>query len=186
MGTIVRRRVVVGVGFSRGSAAVLHRAAAEARRGEGELWAVIAWELPGGAYERRGPSFPQAADFRGAAEERLLTQLDAAFGGAGPGVPLRPLLVRGSPGRALVAVADRDDDLLIVGTGSRRWPSRVLWPSVARHCVAHASCPVLAVPPSPLERELDSVRRRIAWRLPLDARSLTGPLPPGPGKGAVS
>ncbi|MGW0858790.1 universal stress protein [Streptomyces sp. NPDC002690] len=175
-----RRRVVVGVGLAQEDTAPLRRAAAEARRTGAELCAVHAWEMPGGGFGRQGQSWVQAAMFRDAAEERLRVTLDAAFGPDGPAVPTRCLLVRSTPGRALVATADREDDLLILGTGPRGWPHRLLWPSVARYCVAHASCPVLTVPPSPLARELGSVRRRIAWRLPLDARELTGPLPPGP------
>jgi hypothetical protein len=50
---------------------------------------------------------------------------------------------------------------------------RWLFPSVARYCLAHAVCPVLALPPSPLSRELASVHRRIRLWLPLDARELT-------------
>ncbi|MEU1211600.1 hypothetical protein ACFYSH_07965 [Streptomyces sp. NPDC005791] len=36
---------------------------------------------------------------------------------------------------------------------------------------------MLAVPPSPLEKELAAVRRGITWRLPLHTRALTGPVP---------
>ncbi|MCX5401738.1 universal stress protein [Streptomyces sp. NBC_00102] len=175
----VRRRVVVGVGLTQKGHAPLHRAAAEARLVGGELWVVHAWELPAAEYGRQTQSWVLAATCQDAAEEQLLTTLDAVFGSSGPGVPTRCLVVRGTPGRALVTTADREDDLLILGSGSRRWPHRLLWPSVARYCLAHASCPVLAVPPSPLAKDLGSVRRRIAWRLPLDARELTGPLPPG-------
>ncbi|MEU9953118.1 universal stress protein [Streptomyces sp. NPDC047939] len=187
MDVSVRPRVVVGVSCSQGSLAPLHRAAAEARRIEGELWAVLAWEPPGGELGHRSLlCSPQPAEYRGSARERLCRALDAAFGSAGPDVPLQSLVVRGSPGRVLVETAGRDDDLLIVGTGSRRWLHRVLCPSVARYCLAHASCPVLAVPPSPLEKELGTLRRRITWRPPLDVRELTGPEPPQPGKGQVS
>ncbi|GGT59442.1 hypothetical protein GCM10010207_68800 [Streptomyces atratus] len=187
MDETVCRRVVVGVSGPQGSLAPLHRAAAEARRIEAELWAVLAWEPPGGELGHRSlPCPPQLADCRRSAGEQLLIALDAAFGSAGPDVPLQSLVVRGSPGQALVETAGRADDLLAVGTGSRRWPHRALCPSVARYCLAHASCPVLAVPPSPLEKELGTVRRRIAWRLPLDVRELTHPVPPMPGRGKAS
>ncbi|MFJ6493787.1 hypothetical protein OG280_04970 [Streptomyces virginiae] len=36
--------------------------------------------------------------------------------------------------------------------------------------VSPPACPVLAVPPSPLQAELESVHRRNAWRIPLDPR----------------
>ncbi|MER5611266.1 universal stress protein [Streptomyces sp. NPDC002215] len=187
MDETVCRRVVVGVSGPQGSLAPLHRAAAEARRIEAELWAVVAWEPPGGELGHRSLSCPpQLAECGRSAGEQLLMALDAAFGSAGPDVPLRCLVVRGSPGRALVETAGRTGDLLVVGTGSRRRLHRALRPSAARYCLAHASCPVLAVPPSPLEKELSAVRRRIAWRLPLDARELTGPVPPLTGRENVS
>lgn len=51
------------------------------------------------------------------ARRNLLTALDHAFGHAGPGVPMRALVARGTAGRALVESADRDNDLLVVGAG---------------------------------------------------------------------
>lgn len=99
--------------------------------------------------------------------------LRTAFGDAGPGVPFQGLVVRGAPGRALTETVDRVDDLIVIGAGCRGRMRRALFPSVARYCVAHATCPVLAVPPSPLQRELTSVHRRISLRLPIDTRELT-------------
>ncbi|WP_320780039.1 universal stress protein, partial [Streptomyces sp. CRN 30] len=69
---------------------------------------------------------------------------------------------------ALVATADREDDLLVVGAGRRGPLRRALRPSVSRHVLAHAVCPVLAVPPSPLLGALEAAHRRDFWRLPLD------------------
>ncbi|WP_371547115.1 universal stress protein [Streptomyces sp. NBC_00554] len=174
MGEDAGRRIVVGVSGSLGSLVALHRAVGEARRGGAELLAVLAWELPGGELASRRAVFPSPVDeLRRAAGERLLGALRTAFGDAGPGVPFRGLVVRGTPGRALVECADRDGDLLVVGAGCRGWVHRAFSPSTARYCLAHADCPVLAVPPSPLESELASVHRRIGLRLPLDARELT-------------
>ncbi len=113
---------------------------------------------------------PPVARLRRDAADRLLAVLDAAFGATGPGVPFQGLVVRGTAGRALVETADRPDDLLVIGTGPRG-PLRALFPSVTRYCVAHAGCPVLTVPPSPLESEPASLHRRISLRL--DARELT-------------
>ncbi|MEV7992236.1 hypothetical protein AB0O67_10035 [Streptomyces sp. NPDC086077] len=45
--------------------------------------------------------------------------------------------------------------------------------SKARYCLAHARCPVPAVPPSPRESELAALHRRNAWRLRLDTREVT-------------
>jgi nucleotide-binding universal stress UspA family protein len=168
-----RTRAVVGVSGSPGSLAALHRAVREARRTGAELLAVLAWEPPGGELAHgRAMLAPPVADLRRAATDRLLAVLDAAFGDAGPGIPFQGLVVRGTAGRALVETADRPDDLLIVGAGPRG-PLRALFPSVTRDCVTHAACPVLTVPPSPLESELASLHRRISLRLAVDTRELT-------------
>ena len=168
-----RARAVVGVSGSPGSLAALHRAVREARRTDAELLAVLAWEPPGGELAHgRSMLAPPVADLRRAAADRLLAVLDAAFGEAGPGVPFRGLVVRGTAGRALVETADRPDDLLVVGAGPRG-PLRALCPSVTRYCVTHAACPVLTVPPSPLESELASLHRRISLGRAVNARELT-------------
>ncbi|RSS81739.1 universal stress protein [Streptomyces sp. WAC06614] len=181
MGTVERdereealRRVVVGVTGTPGNLAALHRAAAEARVRGAELLAVLAWQSPGGELGSRHSLGPSAlAHCRAAAVERLRETLDTAFGAVKPGVALEGLTVRGTPGAALVDVARDTEDLLVVGTGSRTLVRRLVRPSVARYCLAHASCPVLAVPPSPLKAELEAVHRRNAWRVPLDLRELT-------------
>ncbi|MFD8895517.1 universal stress protein [Streptomyces sp. Sge12] len=168
------RRVVVGVSGTPGSLSALHRAAAEARVRGAELWAVMAWQAPGGELGSRSSCNVTAlTDCRAAAVERLREVLDGAFGAAGPGVTLAGLTVRATPGAALVDTARRSEDLLVVGTGSRTPLRRLVRPSVARYCLAHAACPVLTVPPSPLQAELEAVHRRNFWRLPLDARELT-------------
>ncbi|MCL7377703.1 universal stress protein [Streptomyces sp. 35G-GA-8] len=167
------RRVVVGVSGTLGSLTALHRAAAEARRADAELWAVLAWAPPGGEPSRRGSSGPSLLDeCRWAAVERLLQATRTAFGDAGPGVPMEGLVVRGTPGAVLTGAANSPEDLLVVGAGVRGRLRRALRPSVARYCLAHASCPVLAVPPSPLQDGIDAVKRRIAWHMPLDTREL--------------
>nr|WP_168531480.1 universal stress protein [Streptomyces sp. RPA4-2]QIY65834.1 universal stress protein [Streptomyces sp. RPA4-2] len=167
-------RVVVGVSGSLGSLTALCRAADEARRRSAELWPVLAWEPPGGelAARRTPTSYVLLDEWQRLARRNLLTALDHAFGHAGPGVPMRALVARGTAGRALVESADRDNDLLVVGGLSRSSWHRLCSCSVSRYCLAHAVCPVLAVPPSPLEAELTSAHRRNLWRLRLDTRRL--------------
>ncbi|GGP33703.1 universal stress protein [Streptomyces melanogenes] len=166
-------RVVVGVSGTLGSLTALHRAAVEARRSGATLCAVLAWAAPGGELGHRDSATPDLlAHCRRIAGEQLLDALDRAFGPSGPGVPLQGLVVRGRPGAALVEAAGGNGDLLVVGAGTRGRLQRMVRPSVARYCLAHATCPVLAVPPSPLQRELDAVHRRVSWRLPLDVREL--------------
>jgi nucleotide-binding universal stress UspA family protein len=163
-------RVVVGVSGSLGSLTALCRAAGEARRRGAELWPVLAWEPPGGDLAaRRSPAASYLVEeWKRLARERLVAALGDGFGSTGTGLATQALVVRGSPGRALVEIADRADDLLVIGAGPRGRLRRALWPSVSRYCLAHATCPVLAVPPSPLEAELAAAHRRNAWRLRLD------------------
>ncbi|ANP52479.1 nucleotide-binding universal stress UspA family protein [Streptomyces griseochromogenes] len=167
-------RVVVGVSGSLGSITALCRAAGEARRRGAELWPVLAWMPPGG--ELSGRRFPPpndlADEWERLARERLLTALDDAFGAAGPGVAMRALVARGATGPALVDIAGREDDVLVVGAGRRSVLHRAVTRSVSHYCLTHAGCPVLAVPPSPLESELAAVHRRNTWRLRLDTRHL--------------
>ncbi|KUM99257.1 hypothetical protein AQI95_40190 [Streptomyces yokosukanensis] len=166
-------RVVVGVSGSLGSVTALRRATALARRLGAELWPVLAWEPPGGdPAARRGPAAGlPVEDWQRLAGQRLAAVLDEIFGGEAPGVAMRPGVVRGAPGPALVATADRESDVLVVGAG-RRGLQRAFSGRVSRHCLAHAVCPVLAVPPSPLESELLSVHRRCTWHLRIDMRGL--------------
>ncbi|PJN40055.1 hypothetical protein CG747_13245 [Streptomyces sp. CB02959] len=168
-------RVVAGVSGSLGSLTALHRAASEARATGAALWAVLAWEPPGGDIPHRGGVCPAPRTaWRSMAVDRLADALDTAFGSAGPGVPVEPLVVYGKPGTVLLEVADRPEDLLVVGAGARGPLRRALWPSVSRYCLARACCPVLAVPPSPLHRALDAVHRRNTWKLPLTTEGLAG------------
>ncbi|MFF5025416.1 universal stress protein [Streptomyces collinus] len=167
-------RVVVGVSGSPGSLTALARAADEARHRGAELWPVLTWQAPEGDLAAR--RFPASAsmvpEWERLARERLLGALRDVFGGTGTGLAGQALVVRGAPGPALVRTADREDDMLLVGAGGRGRLHRALWPSVSRYCLAHAGCPVLAVPPSPLRAALATVHRRNALRLRLDTGHL--------------
>ncbi|MFF7988739.1 universal stress protein [Kitasatospora xanthocidica] len=162
-------RVVVGVSGSLGSLAALHRGVAEARERGAELLPVLAWEPPGGEFGyRRSPCPPLLTAVRETAEQRLQAALDAAFGGADPGVPLRPVVIRGETGPALVHVADRPGDLLVLGRSGGPLRRR-LRRSVPAYCARRAGCPVLTVPvPALLSElhELEALHRRARWHLP--------------------
>ncbi|MFJ9693996.1 universal stress protein [Kitasatospora sp. NPDC101183] len=169
-------RVVVGVSGSLGSLAALHRGVAEARRRGAELWAVLAWEPPGGEHGyRRSPCPPLLAAVREDAERRLHEALDAAFGGTDPGVPLQPVVVRGESGPALVHLADRPGDLLVLGQSGGLLRRR-LRRSVAAYCARRADCPVLTVPVPELLHDLEALHRRTRWHLPLPAEGELAPV----------
>jgi nucleotide-binding universal stress UspA family protein len=161
-------RVVVGVHGSLGSLQALRYAVSQARERDIPLVAVTAWVPPGGDIaERRSPSAYLRQVWREAACQRLLVAFEDALGGLPQGVRLEPCVVRGDAAAVLVDVASHPGDLLVIGTGRRGRISRALRRSVARYCLAHATCPVVAVPPSPLMDEAGRRRFRHWSRRPV-------------------
>ncbi len=149
------RRIVVGVHGSLGSLQALRYAAEEARERKVPLVPVIAWIPPGGEMaERRSPSAYLRRVWGEAAEKRLLDAFEAGLGGMPDDVQVKPCVERGETGPVLVDIADQPGDLLVIGTGRRSLIGRALRKSVGRYCLAHAKCPVLAVPPSALMDEM--------------------------------
>jgi nucleotide-binding universal stress UspA family protein len=149
------RRIIVGVHGSLGSLQALRYAADEARQRSVPLVAVTAWVPPGGDIAERRQASPYLRKiWRDAAWERLWGAFDAGLGGVPADLRVEPQVVRGETGPVLVGTASEPDDLLIIGTGRRAGLGRVLHRSVSRYCLAHARCPVLAVPPSALMDEM--------------------------------
>jgi nucleotide-binding universal stress UspA family protein len=149
------RRIVVGIDGSLGSLQALRYATDEARRRDVPLLPVIAWVPPGGDLAERRHSSPYLRKiWRDAAWERLNAAFDDGLGGVPADLRVEPHVERGETGPVLVDVANQPEDLIVVGTGRRGGLSRLLHRSVARYCVTHAKCPVLAVPPSALMDEM--------------------------------
>ena len=158
------RRVVVGVHGSLGSLQALRYAADEARHRDVPLLPVIAWVPPGGDLAERRHSSPYLRQiWREAAWERLRGAFDDGLGGMPADLRVEPHVERGETGPVLVDVASQPDDLLIIGTGRRGRFRRMFHRSVGRYCLAHAKCPVLAVPPSALMDEIGHGLR--SWHL---------------------
>ncbi len=158
------RRIIVGVHGSLGSLQALRYAADEARKRDVPLVAVTAWLPPGGDMaERRSPSPYLRKVWREAAWERLWGAFDAGLGGVPADLRVEPQVARGETGPVLVDAADQPEDLLIIGTGRRTGLGRILGRSVSRYCLAHARCPVVAVPPSALMDEMGHGLR--SWHL---------------------
>jgi nucleotide-binding universal stress UspA family protein len=156
-------RVVVGISGSIGNLAALHAAVAHAQRADAQLVAVLAWTPVGGEF-----IYPWAAGTpvpKRWAQQGLNTLMGAfadAFGGPPPDVPIRSIIARGFAGSVLVSEASRPGDLLVVGAGRRGRLARLRRGSVRRYCLAHARCPVLAVPQPDMISQLRFSRR--AWR----------------------
>jgi nucleotide-binding universal stress UspA family protein len=158
------RRIIVGVHGSLGSLQALRYAADEARQRNVPLIAVTAWIPPGGDLAERRHSSPYLRKiWREAAWERLWGAFEAGLGGMPADLRVEPQVARGETGPVLADTADQPDDLLIIGTGRRAGLGRVLHRSVSRYCLAHARCPVLAVPPSALMDEMSHGLR--SWQL---------------------
>ncbi len=158
------RRIIVGVHGSLGSLQALRYAADEARQRDVPLLPVIAWVPPGGDLAERRHSSPYLRKiWREAARARLNAAFDDGLGGMPADLQVEPHVERGETGVVLVDVANQPGDLLIIGTGRRRLFARLFRGSVARYCLAHAKCPVLAVPPSALMDEMS--RGLHAWHI---------------------
>ena len=158
------RRIVVGVHGSLGSMQALRWAADEAQERRVPLVPVIAWVPPGGDMaERSHPSPYLRKVWQEAAGKRLTDAFDEGLGGLPDDLEVRARVERGDAGPVLVDLTDQPGDLLVIGTGRRNPVGRAMRRSVGRYCLAHAKCPVIAVPPSAL---MDEMRRgRLPWSL---------------------
>ena len=154
-------RVVVGVDGSPGSLAALRYAVEQARRLGRVLVAVIAWKPVGNQVApHRAPSAQYARLVREFAESQLHRAFDEALGGPPGDVTIESWVTVGPAGPALVHEAGQSHDLLVVGAGRRGRFRHALHAGTARYCLVHARCPVVAVPPPPLQAELGRRLRR--------------------------
>jgi nucleotide-binding universal stress UspA family protein len=177
-------RIVAGVNGSPGSVHALRQAAGLACHHDALLIPLLTWVPPeGDLAERKSPRLPRRALWEDDAWQRLWGALDTAFGGLPAGIRAQPAVLRGHPGRVLTDVADREGDLLIIGSG-RQDPLRWLRCRVSRYCLANAHCPVLAIPPPALARETGNGLRGWAYRhrrIRASAGSLVRPIGSGSG-----
>jgi nucleotide-binding universal stress UspA family protein len=152
--------VVVGVHGSVTSLAALRIARQQARDRDAVLMPVLAWGPVGGelAY-LRAPCAPLLQVWRREANQRMANAFEEAFGGYPADVEVRPQVVRGQPGSLRVQAAEDDGALLVIGSGHRRLLRRRWHGPTARYCLAHATCPVVLVPPPDLMYERLRVRK---------------------------
>ncbi len=146
------RRVIVGASGTPGSIRAMRYARDLAARSDATLVVVHAWVPPGGDLaERRYPSPILRQAWQQAAWQRIRDYVETAWGGMPSDVETRLVVARGLAGEVLADIAGGEEDLLIVGAG-RRGPLAWLGRGrVTRYCLAHATCPVLGVPPAALE-----------------------------------
>ncbi len=156
------RRVIAGVSGSAGSLQALRYAAEMARSESAVLAPVLAWTPPGGELaDRRAPCPQLRSAWTQAAWDRLWRAIDLAIGGPPVDLAFTPQVGRGPAGQVLSDAAAQPDDVLVIGAG-RRGAGRLTACSVSRYCLAHARCPVIAVPPPELAAEVHGLH---GWRL---------------------
>lgn len=138
-------RVVVGVSGSPRNLHALRHAVELARSYNATLIAVHVRP----AKPRRSPFRRQTIPWQQEASIVVRTAFDEGLGGLPPDVDCVLLAAPGHPGRALLAIADRANDVLVLGSARRRHLG-LPKPRVAEYCVTHAACSVLTAPPPPL------------------------------------
>jgi nucleotide-binding universal stress UspA family protein len=162
------RRVVVGVSGSAGSLQALRYATEMARNDNAVLAPVLAWTPPGGDLaDRRSPCPPLREIWKQAAWGRLWKAVDLAIGGPPDDLNFTPAVVRGEAGLVLTDTASQPGDVLVISAGRHGALQRLLACKVSRYCLAHAACPMIAVPPTPLADQAHGLhgwvlRRRIS------------------------
>jgi len=152
-------RLIVGASGSPGSLHALRYAEGLARAHRAVLIPVLAWEQPGGDHLL--------------ACQRLRDALIAVWGETPDDPMVQPQVERGPAGWVLVNFACRPGDVLIVGAGRRSRLARMAFAKVSRYCLAHAQCPVLAIPPPALACDLRHARLAwVFWHRPLTAEQV--------------
>ncbi|MEO5608372.1 MAG: universal stress protein [Ornithinibacter sp.] len=138
--------ITVGVDGSRASTAAVQFAIDEAKLRGASLRVVTAWESDT-AYAARG--FPLLDEERVALVKSATTVQDRAIELALQAAEEPPSIVRrvvrGRPGKALVALS-ADADLLVVGTEHKGALKRVVMGSTSAYCTRYSRVPVVVVP----------------------------------------
>ncbi|MFJ9729538.1 universal stress protein [Streptomyces sp. NPDC101209] len=158
-----QQRIVVGINGSLNSVVALQRAGTEARLTGRRLLAVLVWRQYHTnvlGWRNRSPDHRTKAT----AMRLLKDILNDVFATTDDDVPIAGLAISGTAGRTLVQIADRESDLLVIGGGHSKRLRRLRSP-VAHYCLTHASCPVLTVPPSPLQLDFEALTCK-KWLFP--------------------
>jgi nucleotide-binding universal stress UspA family protein len=138
-----RGRIVVGVDGSEGSKSALRWAAGQTRLTGAALEAVTAWESP--AAHGWAPVYAHNRD-HDALTKKVLSETIAATLGDSPVADITLIVAEGQPAHVILT-ASQGADLLVVGSRGRGGFAGLVLGSVSQHCVQHAPCPVVVIPP---------------------------------------
>ena len=126
-----------------------------ARCYDAQLVAVRAWALGlprHGGRRLRHLAHPHvvlsfaATAHRATARALISDAFEAAVGQIPADVPVTLATPGGDPAVALVSLASRPGDVIVVGTVGGHLKRRLVHGSVSRYCTRHARCPVIVVP----------------------------------------
>jgi nucleotide-binding universal stress UspA family protein len=146
-GTVDRRlRVIVGVNGSASSVKALRRGAQEALLRDAVLVPVHAWLPPTLIMPPVYPSIEPEVVLEDAGWRRLWETYDAAFKKTPWNGDVEPVVTFGRAGASLLKIADRRNDLLVLGASHRNVFKKLRRPQIVRYCVARAECEILIVP----------------------------------------
>ena len=140
--------VVVGVDGSACSQAALRWGLAQAELTGSTVEAVAAWQYPEVYAYTLGwsPSVPERTEFAKIAERALRETVAAVRDQLDHPAEVTIRVDEGHPVRVLMDAA-RTAQLLVLGSRGHGTFTGILLGSVSRHCVQHAPCPVVVIPP---------------------------------------
>ncbi|MDT0530964.1 universal stress protein [Micromonospora sp. DSM 115977] len=153
------RRIVVGVDGSTGSRTALRWAIDQGQLTGATVEAVSAWQGPpvyGFAYAW-SPSVFEDVDLAAITGKMLAETVEDETAGRPP-AEILTRVVHGHPSQALLEAA-HGAQMLVVGSRGHGAFAGMLLGSVSQHCVQHAPCPVVVVPPTDPERDEIGSRR---------------------------
>jgi len=151
-------RIIVGVDDSPGGLAALRWAVHRAQARHCQLIAVRAWALRlprhGGRRIRDDRHRHVVVSFAGSVQRStagavIQRSFQLTSGGIPADVPVRIATPEGDPGTVLTGMAQRDGDLLVVGTRPGHSARHAVHGSVSGYCARHARCPVAVIPAPP-------------------------------------
>jgi len=143
-------RIVVGIDDSLGARGALRWAIAQATAMGATVEAVHAYTFDLAWIDQTSEHVPLwRARAAKKAQDEVDQVVDSVVGDSAT-IPIQRLALEGSAAPVLIEAA-KDAELLVVGTRGRSEFVGLLLGSVSQRCAEHAPCPVVVVPPHPVD-----------------------------------